>query len=135
MTFVALLHKYAHHVEDGVLAAHAHDTFFGFERRAQLAFCATAQIASRSGMMPPVGVYFDLFSSMALIVRFFGCVGRGEFPARPGRKSPRYRPRATSSCPAFGDHAAVGEICMELCRRDRTRARGGQEGEGARVKR
>jgi len=39
-------------------------------------------MASRSGMMPPVGVYFDLFSSMALIAAFLMWSGVGS-PARP----------------------------------------------------
>jgi len=77
---VALLNKHAHHVEDGVLSADAHDAFLGSYDEPRSRLCH-AQMASRSGMMPPVGVYFDLFSSMALIAAFLMWSGVGS-PAR-----------------------------------------------------
>src|SRR6266852_5076802 len=65
-------------------------------------------------MMPPAGVYFDLFSSIALIPAFLMWSGVGKSGA-PGPKS------ATSSShdlsfSASAITAAVGEICMRLMR-------------------
>src|SRR5207302_11072645 len=73
-----------------------------------------AQIASRSGMMPPAGVYFDLFSSIALIAAFLMWSGVGK-SGSPGPKSAISTPRDFSFS-ASEITAAVGEICMRLIR-------------------
>src|ERR1700687_4263560 len=73
-----------------------------------------AQMASRSGMMPPVGVYFDLFSSMALIAAFLMWSGVGK-SGSPGPKSATSTPRDLSLS-ASAITAAVGETCMRLIR-------------------
>src|SRR5712692_5952062 len=73
-----------------------------------------AQMASRSGMMPPVGVYFDLFSSIALIAAILMWSGVGK-SGSPGPKSAISTPR-DFSLSASAITAAVGEICMRLIR-------------------
>ncbi len=73
-----------------------------------------AQIASRSGMMPPAGVYFDLFSSIALMAAFLMWSGVGK-SGSPGPKSAISTPRALSFSASLIT-AAVGEICMRLMR-------------------
>src|SRR5207249_2931016 len=73
-----------------------------------------AQIASRSGMIPPVGVYLDLFSSIALIAAFLMWSGVGK-SGSPGPKSAISTPRDLSFS-ASEITAAVGEICMRLIR-------------------
>ena len=71
-------------------------------------------MASRSGMMPPVGVYFDLFSSIALIAAFLMWSGVGK-SGSPGPKSATSTPR-DFSLSASAMTAAVGEIWMRLMR-------------------
>src|SRR6266446_8781578 len=71
-------------------------------------------MASRSGMMPPAGVYFDLFSSIALIPAFLMWSGVGK-SGSPGPKSATSIPRDLSFS-ASTITAAVGEICMRLMR-------------------
>src|SRR5712664_2104935 len=73
-----------------------------------------AQMASRNGMMPPAGVYFDLFSSIALIPAFLMWSGVGK-SGSPGPKSATSTPRDLSFS-ASAITAAVGEICMRLMR-------------------
>src|SRR5882724_2352292 len=73
-----------------------------------------AQIASRSVMMPPAGVYFDLFSSIALIAALLMWSGVGK-SGSPGPKSAISTPRDFSFS-ASEITAAVGEICMRLMR-------------------
>ncbi len=73
-----------------------------------------AQIASRNGMMPPVGVYFDLFSSIALIAAILMWSGVGK-SGSPGPKSAISIPSAFSFS-ASAMTAAVGEIFMRLIR-------------------
>src|SRR6266850_7743457 len=71
-------------------------------------------MASRSGMMPPAGVYFDLFSSIALIPAFLMWSGVGK-SGSPGPKSATSTPRDLSFS-ASAITAAVGEIFMRLMR-------------------
>src|SRR5712692_8889688 len=73
-----------------------------------------AQIASRNGMMPLAGVYFDLFSSIARIAAILMWSGVGK-SGSPGPKSAMSMPRAFSLS-ASAMTAAVGEICMRLMR-------------------
>src|SRR6202165_4968170 len=73
-----------------------------------------AQIASPSDMPPPVGVYFDLFSSIALIAAFLMWSGVGK-SGSPGPKSATSTPR-DFSLSASAITAAVGETCMRLMR-------------------
>ncbi len=73
-----------------------------------------AQMASRNGITPPVGVYFDLFSSMALIAAFLMWSGVGK-SGSPGPKSATSTPR-DFSLSASAITAAVGEIWMRLIR-------------------
>src|SRR5882672_6099205 len=73
-----------------------------------------AQMASRSVMIPPAGVYFDLFSSIALIPAFLMWSGVGK-SGSPGPKSATSTPRDLSFS-ASAITAAVGEICMRLMR-------------------
>src|SRR3977135_1567455 len=65
-------------------------------------------------MMPPAGVYFDLFSSIALIPAFLMWSGVGK-SGSPGPKSATSTPR-DFSLSASAITAAVGEICMRLMR-------------------
>src|SRR5215831_13008611 len=71
-------------------------------------------MASRSGRMPPVAVYFVLFSSMALMAAFLMCSGVGK-SGSPGPKSATSTPRAFSFS-ASAITADVGEIWMRLMR-------------------
>src|SRR6266403_1468389 len=71
-------------------------------------------MASRSAMMPPAGVYFVLFSSIALIPAFLMWSGVGK-SGSPGPKSATSTPRDLSFS-ASVITAAVGEICMRLMR-------------------
>src|SRR5260370_33121568 len=71
-------------------------------------------MASRSGMMPPVAVYFVKFCSMARMAAFFMCSGVGK-SGSPGPKSAISTPFAFSFS-ASAMTAAVGEIWMRLMR-------------------
>src|SRR5207244_12959580 len=73
-----------------------------------------AQIASRSGMIPPVGVYLDLFSSIALIAAFLMWSGVGK-SGSPGPKSAPSTPR-DFSLSASAMTAAVGGIWLRVLR-------------------
>src|SRR6266481_2474483 len=71
-------------------------------------------MASRSGMMPPVAVYFVKFCSMARMAAFLMCSGVGK-SGSPGPKSAISTPFAFSFS-ASAMTAAVGEIWMRLMR-------------------
>ena len=73
-----------------------------------------AQIASRSGRMPPAGVYFDLLLSMARMAAFLIWSGVGK-SGSPGPKSATSTPLAFSFS-ASARTAAVGEIWIRLMR-------------------
>src|SRR2546421_6431430 len=73
-----------------------------------------AQMASRRGMMPPVGVYLVKFCSMARMAAFLMWSGVGK-SGSPGPKSAISTPLALSLS-ASAITAEVGEICMRLMR-------------------
>src|SRR5271165_3395801 len=73
-----------------------------------------AAIASRRGSMPPVGVYFVRFSSMALIAAFLMWSGVGK-SGSPGPKSAISTPLAFN-CSAAPITTAVGDTCIRLMR-------------------
>ncbi len=71
-------------------------------------------MASRSGMIPPVGVYFVKFCSMARMAAFLMWSGVGK-SGSPGPKSAMSTPLAFSLS-ASAMTAEVGEIWMRLMR-------------------
>src|SRR5215472_3357757 len=73
-----------------------------------------AQIASRNDAMPPAGVYFDLFSSIARMAAFLMWFGVGK-SGSPGPKSATSIPLAFIVS-ASARTAAVGEIWIRLMR-------------------
>src|SRR5260370_29690009 len=73
-----------------------------------------AQIASRSGMMPPAGVYFDLFSSIARIAAILMWSGVGK-SGSPGPKSAISTPRDFSlSASAIRSEEHTSELQSHL---------------------
>jgi len=97
-----------------MLPADAHHAFFGFVGRAEFTL-VPAQMASRSGMMPPAGVYSICFSSIRLGSRFLDVVGRGKVRLSGAEvrdiDSLRFELLRSAIAAAVGEIVCVDAVC------------------------